>query len=344
MPQRRNKPLSILIAGGAGYIGSRLIPKFLEDGHKVTVVDLLWFGNHLAKGTPVIKRDILEIEPSFLAQFDQVIFLAGLSNDPMANYSPALNFIENAAAPAYLAYAAKKAGVRRYIYAESCSVYGASSERVSRETTPARSTTPYGVSKLCGGLAADILADNTFSVIRFRKGTVSGYSPRMRFDLLVNTMYKSAMVEGAITVNNPGIWRPFLTIEDAVEAYRRAVEARPSISGTFNIVSGNYSIGNVARIVASYFKRHQGMIIPIITKHLVEARNYRASGAKAARILGFEARGTIESVLDELTEQYPKGFNFDQDRFYNIRTFKRLHGKTGLRTVRTLHTTTNGNQ
>lgn len=333
-PQKQG--LSILVAGGAGYIGSRLVPELRRDGHHVVVVDLLWFGNHLDTDVPLIQKDILEVDPAFLSQFDQVIFLAGLSNDPMADYSPALNFIENAAAPAYLAYAAKKAGVKRYIYAESCSVYGASSETISRETTPGRSTTPYGVSKLCGGLAANILSSDAFSVIRFRKGTVSGHSARMRFDLLVNTMYMSAMTKGAITVNNPRIWRPLLAIEDAVAAYRLAVALPYDISGTFNIASGNFQIGTVAKHVAGYLKRHLKVDVPVLEKELAEARDYRVTCAKARKELGFMPHGTIESILKELHTHYPKGFDFNQEHLYNITTFKRLHGEGGLRAVRVL--------
>ena len=116
--------MKILVAGGAGYVGSALVPKLLERGYDVTVVDLLWFGNNLPSEVPVVCKDLMEIRPDELKGVDQVIFLGGLSNDPMAEYSPGKNFVSNAAAPAYLAYAAKQAGVRRFIYAGSCSVYG----------------------------------------------------------------------------------------------------------------------------------------------------------------------------------------------------------------------------
>src|SRR5207302_6643158 len=115
-----------------------------------------------------------------LAGYDQVVFLAGLSNDPMAEYAPSKNFIYNAAAPAYLAYIAKKADVKRYIYASSCSVYGYTDNELFDETKPVSSSYPYGISKLQGEQAVMNLVGDKFSVIALRKGTASGFSPRMR--------------------------------------------------------------------------------------------------------------------------------------------------------------------
>jgi nucleoside-diphosphate-sugar epimerase len=114
--------MKLLIAGGAGYIGNVLIPRLLDRGYKVDVVDLFWFGNHLPPSVGILRKDIFQLSVEDLEAYDQVIFLAGLSNDPMAEFSPSKNFIFNAAAPAYLAYTAKNAKVKRYIYASSCSV------------------------------------------------------------------------------------------------------------------------------------------------------------------------------------------------------------------------------
>src|SRR5882724_6894499 len=241
--------MRILVAGGAGYVGTTLIPKLLERGYDVDVVDLFWFGNSLPAEVRIINRDLFDLQISDLKDYEQVIFLAGLSNDPMAEFSPSKNFIFNAAAPAYLAYTAKKAKIKRYIYASSCSVYGYTEDELFDETRPVSSNYPYGISKLQGEQAAMQLADENFSVIALRKGTVSGYSPRMRFDLIINTMFKHAVREHVITVNNPSIWRPILSIEDAATAYIRAVEANAKLSGIFNIASGNYTVGEVADLV-----------------------------------------------------------------------------------------------
>src|SRR5215831_17115913 len=241
--------MRILVAGGAGYIGSALIPKLLERGYDVDVVDLFWFGNSLPPEVGIVNKDIFDLQTVELKEYEQVIFLAGLSNDPMAEFSPAKNFVFNAAAPAYLCYIAKQAGVRRYVYASYCSVYGYIENELFDEDRPVSSAYPYGISKLQGERAVLQLVDTEFSVIALRKGTVSGYSPRMRFDLIVNTMFRSAMKEGLIRVNNPAIWRPILSMEDACMAYIRAVEANESISGIFNIASGNHTVGEVADLV-----------------------------------------------------------------------------------------------
>jgi len=186
--------MKILIAGGAGYIGSMLTPKLLGRGYDVDILDLLWFGNHLPKQANVIKKNIFDVNDDDLRGYDQVIFLAGLSNDPMAEFSPAQNFIDNASSPSYLAYIAKRAGVRRFIYGSSCSVYGYTVDKLFDETRPTISNYPYGISKLQGEFGAMKQQDDKFSVISLRQGTVCGYSPRMRLDLVVNTMFKFGMV------------------------------------------------------------------------------------------------------------------------------------------------------
>src|SRR6201997_4996247 len=157
--------MKLLIAGGAGYVGSVLIPKLLDRGYKVDVVDLFWFGNHLPRQVGILNKDIFHLSQEDLEPYDQVIFLAGLSNDPMAEFSPSKNFIFNAAAPAYLGYIAKMAKVKRYIYASSCSVYGYTVNELYDETRPVSSAYAYGISKLQGEQAAMNLMDDRFSVV-----------------------------------------------------------------------------------------------------------------------------------------------------------------------------------
>jgi len=134
--------MKILIAGGAGYIGSVLIPKLLERGYEVSVIDLFWFGNHLPREVRIVHKDIFDLQSDDVRGFDQAIFLAGLSNDPMAEFSPSKNFIFNAAAPAFLAYLAKGAGVKRFIYAGSCSVYGYTVNELYDRRSPPSPTIP----------------------------------------------------------------------------------------------------------------------------------------------------------------------------------------------------------
>ncbi|HTZ81771.1 MAG TPA: SDR family oxidoreductase [Candidatus Acidoferrales bacterium] len=316
--------MKLLIAGGAGYLGSVLIPKLLERGYKVDVVDLFWFGNRLPRQVGVLNKDIFNLSAEDLDPYDQVVFLAGLSNDPMAEFSPSKNFIFNAAAPAYLGYIAKNAGVKRYVYACSCSVYGYTENELYDESRSVSSSYPYGISKLQGEQAVLQLQNAEFSVISLRKGTISGYSPRMRLDLIVNTMFKTAMRDGAITVNNPSIWRPILSIEDAAIAYIRAIEANYSLSGVFNIASGNYTVGEVGDLVKSAIEERLKKRINLQIKHIEDFRNYKVDTQKAANILSFHPAGNVKSIVNNLVDHMSEFSDWDNPAYSNIQTFKKL--------------------
>jgi nucleoside-diphosphate-sugar epimerase len=316
--------MKLLIAGGAGYVGCVLIPKLLDRGYKVDVVDLFWFGNHLPRQVGVLEKDIFQLTVEDLETYDQVIFLGGLSNDPMAEYSPSKNFIFNAAAPAYLGYVAKNAKVRRYIYASSCSVYGYTENELYDETRPVASSYPYGISKLQGEQAAMQMADANFSVISLRKGTISGYSPRMRFDLIINTMFKCAMKDRTITINNPAIWRPILSIEDAATAYTRAIESNERISGIFNIASGNYTVGEVGDLVRSTVEDRLGHRVGLTINHKQDFRNYKVSIEKAQNVLSFHPAHDVRSIVSNLIDNMEKCNDWDNPLYSNISSFKTL--------------------
>ena len=320
--------MKILVAGGAGYIGSRLVPELIGRGYEVDVVDLFWFGDHLPETQnehhAVVgykrKLDMFDLSERDLKGYDQVIFLAGLSNDPMAEFSPSKNFVFNAAAPAYLAYIAKRAGVKRFIYACSCSVYGYTVNELYNELSPTTCGYPYGISKLQGEQAVLHLQDENFSVISLRKGTVSGYSPRMRLDLIVNTMFKCAMRDKVITVNNPAIWRPILGITDAVNAYIRSVEANYGVSGVFNIASENYTVGEIADLV----KEHVGTSVSVNIKNVQDFRNYKVTWEKAKTVLSYHPRQHVENILDELSKNASAFQDWDNPEYYNIQVLRGL--------------------
>ncbi len=316
--------MKILVAGGGGFMGSVLIPRLLGRGYKVDVVDLFWFGNYLPREVGILNKDIFQLTADDLAAYEQVVFLAGLSNDPMAEYSPSKNFIFNAAAPAYLAYIAKIAKVRRYIYASSCSVYGYTENELYDETRAVSSSYPYGISKLQGEQAVIQLTNDDFSVISLRKGTLSGYSPRMRLDLIINTMFKAAIKDRTITINNPSIWRPILGIEDAATAYIRAIEANYKISGIFNLASGNYTVGEVGDLVKSTVEEKLNIPISLCIKHIQDFRNYKVSTEKAANVLSFHPSGTVKSIVENLIENMSKFSDLDNPAYANIQCFKTI--------------------
>lgn len=322
--------MKILIIGGGGYIGSALVPRLLERGYEVAVADLFWFGQHLPKEVPTLRLDANTMKEEDLKGYEQVIFLAGLSNDPMAEFSPALNFQENGATPAYMAWIAKRAGVQRFIYGGTCSVYGYTVNELYNEDQPTRSSYPYGISKLIGEYGALQQQAEDFSVICFRQGTVSGYSPRMRFDLIVNTMFKTAIMDGVIKVNNPAIWRPILSIRDAVTAYIRAVEAPYAISGVFNVASGNYTVGEVADLVNEGVRKHLGREVKLNIMQMKDFRNYKVSFQKAMDVLSFKPQFDVEDIVRELSLRVNEFGDFSNPEYYNIATFKALEDKGQL--------------
>jgi nucleoside-diphosphate-sugar epimerase len=193
------------------------------------------------------------------------------------------------------------------------------------EESPAISDYPYGISKLQGEKASLQMADDSFSVICFRQGTVCGYSPRMRLDLIVNTMFKTALERNEIVVNNPSIWRPILSIEDAANAYVRAIEASPKISGIFNIASGNYTVGEVADYVKSTIERRYKLRIKLNIKNIQDFRNYKVSVEKAINILSFKPRHDVESILENLCDNLEKFKDFQNPNYYNIQVFKTIN-------------------
>ncbi|MBS3757591.1 MAG: SDR family oxidoreductase [Desulfobacterales bacterium] len=319
--------MKILVAGGGGFIGSALVPELLDHGYEVVVIDLFWFGNHLPEGVRVVKKDLFDCEKEDFEGFDQVIFLAGLSNDPMAEYSPSKNFVYNGALPSYLAYIAKLAGIKRFIYASSCSVYGYTIDKLYDETSPAVSAYPYGISKLQGEFGALQMADENFSVISLRQGTVCGHSPRMRFDLIVNTMFRAALNEGKITVNNPSIWRPILSINDAVRAYLRAVQANYGVGGVFNVASDNYTVGQVGDNVRDDMTRLTGTKIQIELLNKQDYRNYKVSFNKAKTYLGYMPKENVTDIIRGMYNHLDAYGDLSNEAYYNIQVFKNIENQ-----------------
>jgi nucleoside-diphosphate-sugar epimerase len=172
-----------------------------------------------------------------------------------------------------------------------------------------------------------------FSVIALRKGTVSGYSPRMRYDLIINTMFKCAMKDGVIRVNNPAIWRPFLGIEDAVMAYTRAVEANESLSGIFNIASGNHTVGEIADLVKLALDEELGKKTALEIHHIKDVRNYKVSIERAKNVLSFHPHQDVKSIVRGLIENLDKCGDFDNPLYYNINVFKNLENAEEIKTV-----------
>lgn len=315
--------MRILVAGGAGYIGSVLVPLLQEHSYDVDVIDLLWFGNHLPDATAVVQKDLFHLTEDDLRGYEQVVFLAGLSNDPMAEFDPAKNFIQNGALPSYLAFMAKRAGARRFIYASSCSVYGYTVNQLYDEDSPVTCGYPYGISKLQGERGVMQLQDESFSVIALRQGTVNGFSPRMRLDLIVNTMYKTAMESGQITVNNPGIWRPLIDVRDTSSAFLRAIQADYAIHGIFNVAYDNFTVGHVADMVKDEIEELTGKKTKVLVHHREDFRNYKVTCDRARTLLGFSPKYSVSHMIQGLHRHRDAFSDFRAPHFYNIEVFTR---------------------
>ena len=293
--------MNILVTGGAGYIGSVLVPALVEEGHNVTVIDKLTFGNNL-KDLPSITlydQDVLDIKPDWLDGIDAGIHLAGISNDPMANFRPRDNYINNSALTGLLVYMCKQKKIKRLIFGSTCSIYGFSAEQMVDEQTPVSPSFPYGLSKQQAEYAINCAADQTFRPIIFRQATVYGWAPRMRFDLVVNTMTKYGVCQGKVTVHNPNLWRPLIHVRDLVRAYLLAIKAPDEISGTYNIASKNYSILEIGQEVQKALISND---IPCELEVLSQQdpRSYRVNSDKVARDLGFVPQIEIAEGVEEI--------------------------------------------
>jgi nucleoside-diphosphate-sugar epimerase len=314
----------ILIVGGAGFIGTRLSNTLNKSGHEVHVVDNFWFGDFLDDNIKKTKSSLWSLTPSDLEGYDAVLFLAGLSNDPMAMFRPDLNFIENSSAPVYLGFIAKQAGVKRFICASSCSVYGYTKNKTLNENSPIKPSYAYGISKLQCEQGLTTLEDENFKPIIFRKGTVGGWSPKMRYDLVVNTMLKSALTTNKIIVNNPKLWRPLIDIRDVIQGYEKAIEADLDISGIFNISGVNSTIGDLGTSIHSKLVE-MGFDVELIINNNPDVRNYKVSTEKIEDELGYKAQyNPLDSIDEILSNIDVNQYDFNQDIFHNINIFKQI--------------------
>lgn len=292
----------ILVVGGAGYIGSQLVKSLVDDGIRVKVLDRGYFGfDSLMDILPKIQLydyDMRNCPHYVFDNVDTVINLGGLSNDPTADYSPEANTEMNVTASEKLAVMAKDSGVERYVYASSCSIYDRgvfdeSKDVLLDEDSEVSPTSNYAVSKLEAEQKLMDLVDDNFKVICLRKGTVFGQSPRMRYDLVVNTMVMSAMKHGIINVHNNGaMWRPMLNILDAVKAYRLA--STLDVSGIFNVASFNTRISELAFKVYSRLNTDVGFNFSSSESGV---RSYRVSCDKFKK-LGWTHNHELDDAID----------------------------------------------
>jgi len=324
----------ILVAGGAGYIGSVLVPKLVDRGYKVRVLDRLYFGEDSLAGVrdqiELVVADVREIPDSALEDIDGVINLAGLSNDPTAEFNPEANWQMNAIATETLGRACVSRGIGRYVFASSCSLYDGLPPGMHGEDADIQPRAAYATSKRYGEERLLELADDGLCPVILRNGTVYGWSPRMRFDLVVNTFVKDALLGGRLLLHGGGwMWRPLVDIRDCADAMIAAYEApADKVRGEiFNVVHSNYQIRELAMIVAGSVQLTGRQVALEEVPSLNLTRNYECANAKLSTTLGFiPRRSVLEAVTDVLERVDPENRVYLTDpRAYNIRWLELLH-------------------
>jgi nucleoside-diphosphate-sugar epimerase len=329
---------TVLIAGGAGYTGSVLCRELLDLGFVIKVVDRLFYG---AAGLEEIRdritfeeKDLRVLTPADFKDVTACINLGGLSNDPSAEYNPEANWEMNTVGAERLARVCKQAGVRRYVLASSASVYDhgilqEEEDQIYTEEAEVRPTAAYAVSKREAEKRVLALADDSFSPVVLRKGTVHGFSPRMRYDLVVNTFVKDALSAGVIHLYYGGeMWRPLVEIHDVARAYARVLQApEEKVRGQiFNVVQKNYRISELGLHVREHL-RAIGVDVRLVADYTYRGvRNYRVSSKKIRQVLGWEPLVSIDDSVETMVKKIKEyGYtNFDFPKYYNLPWLKLL--------------------
>jgi nucleoside-diphosphate-sugar epimerase len=327
----------VLVTGGAGYVGSLLTPQLLDLGYKVTVYDIMYYGDEfLPKQNPnlcVIQGDIRDIAKLSAAMtgVDVVISLACISNDASFELDENLSTSVNLHAFEPMVIAAKKAGVRRFIYASSSSVYGVSESPNVTEDHPLVPLTLYNKFK---GMCEPLLFKHQspdFVCVTIRPATLCGYAPRQRLDLSVNILTNHAVNNNKITVFGGSQKRPNLHVQDMVDLYKLLLEVDAAkIAGEiFNAGFQNMSIMDIAkqakRVVAEEFPEKGD--IEIVTTPTDDIRSYHVNSDKITRVLGFKPKLTIEDAIRSLCHAFRDGKlpgSMSDDLYFNVRRMKAL--------------------
>ena len=328
----------VLVIGGAGYVGCVLVEELLAKGYSVRVLDRLFFGREPMRSfldrIELVVEDMREFDASHVRDCSAVINLGGLSNDPTAEFNPRANHEMNTEASIHVAEVARRSGIERLVFASTASIYDRGVGEESRDVVLSEEarvdpTAAYATSKLAAEHEILRLADEGFAPVSFRQGTVFGFSPRMRYDLVVNTFVKDALSTGRMTIfYGGGMWRPLIDVKDVARAYVTALESDADrIRGqVFNLAERNYRISELGlRVRRALEDVGVGAQLDVDYEDRL-VRSYRISSDKVGRVLGFQARVSVEESVKRMVREIRKhGFtDFSHPRYYNIEWMKLL--------------------
>jgi nucleoside-diphosphate-sugar epimerase len=324
----------VLVTGGAGYIGCVLTGRLLERGYRVRVLDRLYWGEQplgeLLNRVHLVEADVRDMPEDALDGVDGVIHLAGLSNDPTAEYDPEANWQMNAVATEQLGRACVERGIERLVLASSCSLYDGLPLGMHHEAAAVEPRGAYATSKRYAEEALLGMVGEGLCPVILRNGTVYGWSPRMRFDLVVNTFVKDALLEGRLLLHGGGwMWRPLVDVQDVSDAMILALEAESGLvrGEIFNILHSNYQIRELAMLVAGSVQLH-GREVRLEEVPAPElTRDYECANAKISQRLGFLPRRSVVQAVAELLEQIDLADRtfLSDPRHYNIRWMELLN-------------------
>jgi len=326
-----NRNSTVLVFGAGGYLGSVMTPLLLEQGYDVIAYDKYYFGEEVLASVAdharlqIIKGDLRKVDPILLDEAGTVVNLAALSNDPSCELDPAWTLEVNRDAAIALARLCSERGVERLLFASSCSVYGASGNGLLTEESPLCPVSLYARAKAEAEAVILGLASESFHPVALRKATLFGVSPRMRFDLAINTMTSHAIAQGRISIKGGGQqWRPFLHVHDAAQAYLACMRAPAElISGrAFNVGSSNLRIADLAELVS----KHTGNCEILRLPEDADRRDYRVSSALFEKTLDCRPRISVEAGIREVAEMISSGRcpNLGHSRYYTLRRLQEV--------------------
>ena len=304
--------MNIFVTGACGYKGTVLVPKLLDEGHKVTAFDIMWFGNNLHehKNLVVIKGDVRKINEFNLDGFDVVIHLSSVANDPCGDLNPKLTWETSCLATMLLAEKASKCNVKQFIYASSGSVYGVKDEDEVTEDLELDPISEYNKTKMVSEKVLLSYKDK-MNIQIIRPATVCGFSDRMRLDVAVNLLTMQALTNGKITVLGGDQTRPNIHIDDITNVYIHFLN-NPELTGIYNAGFENISIIDIANMVSHKTNAE------IEIKPSNDPRSYRINSNKLLRT-GFKPTKNVENAIQEMIDLYRNETLKDLEENYNLK-------------------------